>query len=339
MENIVMYSVLEGNKKSKDAGPKAKRDINHFLAADGFKVWNLDLPISHLDKILFRYLKLPKLFKGNSPDNLVFQYPVYSLFLTQQIIQQVRRKTKANLIFMIHDVEALRVYVDDSKFAQAEIAIFNAVDVLIVHNQKMKAYLKKQGVKTKMVVLEIFDYYNPQSLQMSKEYNRSICFAGNLEKADFLEKVNFKQVKLNIYGPNPHPVYPEAVNYCGAYAPDELPTHLKENFGLIWDGDSLEQCQGVFGNYMRYNNPHKTSLYLSSGIPVIIWKQAALADFVQKYQVGLVVESLTEVDELLSELTVEEYYKLKENTLRLAERLRSGDFIKTAIAQALKGAK
>ena len=50
---------------------------------------------------------------------------------------------------------------------------------------------------------------------------------------------------------------------------------MEGSFGLVWDGISVETCAGVYGEYLKVNNPHKTSLYLASGIPVIIWKEAA----------------------------------------------------------------
>ena len=34
----------------------------------------------------------------------------------------------------------------------------------------------------------------------------------------------------------------------------------------MWDGPSPDTCAGVYGAYLRYNNPHKTSLYLAAGL-------------------------------------------------------------------------
>ena len=63
--------------------------------------------------------------------------------------------------------------------------------------------------------------------------------------------------------------------------------NLFGSFGLVWDGMSSETCKGSFGEYLRINNPHKTSLYLASGIPVIIWSKAALAEFIEKNKCGI----------------------------------------------------
>ena len=86
------------------------------------------------------------------------------------------------------------------------------------------------------------------------------------------------------------------------------------------------------GKYLKYNNPHKTSLYLASGIPVIIWKEAAMADLINEKQVGLVVDSLEDISDKFRKLQEEEYTKLKKNAEKLGKQLRTGAMLKTAIS-------
>ena len=79
-------------------------------------------------------------------------------------------------------------------------------------------------------------------------------------------------MEYHIYGPNYTPEKKcSRIVYQGEFSADELPAHLKGQFGLIWDGSSVNTCEGNFGEYLRYNNPHKISLYLACGLPVIIW--------------------------------------------------------------------
>ncbi|WP_051006281.1 hypothetical protein [Liquorilactobacillus vini] len=117
--------------------------------------------------------------------------------------------------------------------------------------------------------------------------------------------------------------------------PDILPKYLRQSFGLIWDGTSLNQCDGVFGEYLKYNNPHKMSLYLSSGLPVIVWKQAAVADFVEKNQVGITINRLSDLDEILDKLSIDDYRQLKENVVKIAKGMRNGVYIKRAVKNLL----
>ena len=124
--------------------------------------------------------------------------------------------------------------------------------------------------------------------------------------------------------------------YMGSYPPDILPQYLNQGFGLIWDGNSTESCAGVIGNYLKYNNPHKCSLYLASGIPVIVWKKAALADFINIHNAGILVESLEEIPEKIQNLSEKEYIQMKNNAEKISLKLKDGYFLKKAIRTAEK---
>lgn len=320
------------DKDSKNAGPKAKYDIDFFLESAGYQKLDLQLPTNRIQKVKYVLFKLAKVFKTKqAATEIVFQYPIYSMFLTQQIIKAIRKYTKAKLYFIIHDIETLRGEQGNKRFARDEREVFNQVDGLIVHNQNMQAWLKKQGVTTKMVNLGLFDYLNEQPLNENNDYQASFCYAGNLQKADFLTKLNLQKIHCTLFGNNQATSYPAGIHYQGAYHPDELPRYLTQNFGLIWDGDSLQTCTGLFGEYTKYNAPHKTSLYLSTGLPVIVWSQAGVADFVKTHEVGIVVDSLTDLEEQLLKITPKQYQHLKQNALVIAKQLRSGYFIKQAL--------
>ena len=86
---------------------------------------------------------------------------------------------------------------------------------------------------------------------------------------------------------------------------------------------------------MRYNNPHKLSLYLSSGLPVIIWKQAAEATFVEKNGVGYTVKSLYEIPELMKKISENEYKNITENVSRISKKLINGEYMQLALREAL----
>ena len=252
----------------------------------------------------------------------------------EQVVNSIRKYTDAKIYFIIHDVESIRLFINQPQYYKAELSFLNKADGIVGHNQKMNTWLKEHGVMTKLISLDIFDYDNPAKLIETREYKGTICYAGNLKKAEFLQKVNL-QHKLEIFGPNPAKQYPNNVEYEGQYTPEDLPVHLTANFGLVWDGTSIKGCNGVFGEYMRYNNPHKTSLYLSSGIPVIIWKKAALAEFVEQNHLGLTIESLDELDQLLNNLTDDEYQQIYQNVKTIAQKMRSGFYVKTAVKQLI----
>lgn len=314
-----------------NAGPKAKNDIDFFLEKEGFEIIHQRFNVhSKVQKFKDAYWTIPRLFENSNFDELIFQYPTYSSFLMKRLVKKMREKTK-KLIFVVHDVESLRLFQNDEEYWDGERNLFNATDGLIVHNAQMKQWLQKNGVIVPMVELGIFDYNNPQKINQASNYDKTICFAGNLFKSKFLEKIKLKKAKMEIFGSNPSRQYLEGVSYIGQMSPDKLPQKLTQNFGLVWDGKELNTCSGKFGNYMRYNNPHKVSLYLSSGQPVIIWKQAALANFVKENKVGIAVDSLENLDEILDKITEEQYRLMKHNTIELASSLRNGQFINQAV--------
>ena len=114
---------------------------------------------------------------------------------------------------------------------------------------------------------------------------------------------------------------------------------MEGSFGLVWDGDSTKTCSGTFGQYMKINNPHKASLYLASGLPVLIWKEAALAEFILSNECGCAVGSLEEISEAAGALTKEQYDHFCENAKKIAKRLRGGKYTMRAVERAIRTAQ
>ena len=161
----------------------------------------------------------------------------------------------------------------------------------------------------------------------------TIIVAGNFDirktkyARQFPEKPDFSIYGINFEEEN----LPHNVHYQGAFAPNELPNHLHGGFGLVWDGDSPHTCSGMYGEYLKMNNPHKASLYLASGFPIIVWSQSALADFVRKNQCGIIVDSLFEIAESLESLSENDYQEMIKNSKRIGKKIRNGTFLKTAL--------
>ena len=157
--------------------------------------------------------------------------------------------------------------------------------------------------------------------------------AGNLaqEKAGYLYNLP-EAPAYNLYGVG----FDESralanETYFGSFLPDELPAALEGGFGLVWDGDSVETCSGFFGEYLRYNNSHKASLYLASGFPLVVWEQSALSHFVLEKGCGIAVESLHDVEATIDRLSDDDYQNLVGNAKRVGQEIRDGYYLKTAL--------
>jgi len=311
------------------AGTKAKQDISYFLNKKGFKSINIKIPKRRINRLLIGKFIVKKNLKNISDGIFVFQYPMYSKMISKCISNTLLKYSEIKKVLVIHDVESLRLNKDEKDIVKKEIDFFNRFDKVVSHNEKMTEWLIQNGLKTQISNLNIFDYNNPLPISSMNDKN-GIVFAGNLNKSKFLKKLNI-ETKVSIMGPNPDNNYPQNVNYLGTFSPDEVPAHLHNGFGLVWDGNSIETCNGLYGEYMKYNNPHKTSLYISSGIPVIIWEKSAMANFIKENKIGIVVSSLKNLDNILKKIEPKEYMEMVNNVDEIANKLRNGDYIYNAI--------
>jgi len=109
-----------------------------------------------------------------------------------------------------------------------------------------------------------------------------------------------------------------------------LPGIMQDGFGLVWDGD-IQPADNEFGRYTRMNNPHKFSLYMAAGLPVIVWSEMAIATVVQRHQLGYVINSLTDLPALLNTVTAASYRKLQANAQAMSMRVRNGFYTQRAL--------
>ena len=216
-----------------------------------------------------------------------------------------------------------------------EIKRFNQCDYIICHNKQMSKRLAMLGCTAQMVPLTIFDYFTEDFIPKERPLTiPCISFAGNLGKSPFLKKldqsVDTSVLQFHVYG-MPQAQYSNLF-YCGSLPADQLPLLLEGNYGLIWEGGYEVHERN---NYLRYNNPHKASLYITAGLPIIVWSKAAIADFVQEHKLGICLDSLDELEEKITSVSQEEYQMLRENCLKLRHSLINGNYIKDALNHIL----
>lgn len=162
-----------------------------------------------------------------------------------------------------------------------------------------------------------------------------IAFAGHLAKSVFVYSLgDIKNWKFNIYGGEFDLQRNKNINttWKGEFSPDEVVHKLEGSFGLVWDGseaNDLQKCR--FGNYMRYNNPFKFSLYLAAGLPVIAPESAAIAKIIEKYNIGFLINSLADLDEIV--ISDDEYAVMKENVRAIQKEIIAGNFLYKAVTK------
>lgn len=355
-----VYYIDIDRTKQNNAGAKAPDDFAAVCKEKGYEVFLF--PNFPKEKN-WLYQKLWLLFVGTrnwnkvmrtvqEGDVVLFQHPIYGHRISEKMIPKIQAKKGCKFIALIHDLESLRggiqgVIKDNTKTNQiADNVLLKHFDVIICHNESMKKYLISQGFDAdKLVSLEIFDYLSEYRCEKAgKSENPSIAIAGTLAKGKcgYIYEIYSKEAKrnealtINLFGNNfDESIANDHMVWHGSFKPEELPKYLKGDFGLVWDGTSIAACEGNTGEYLKYNNPHKVSLYLSAGLPVIIWKQAALSDFVLKHNVGIAVDNLENLDEIISGISEEEYAVMRKNAEAVSDQLHSGYYYKKAVDEAI----
>lgn len=313
------------------ASSKAKLDAETVLKNNGYK--NLGLPPTTIDNfwgsILTFISNLTGVIKMPFNQLMVFQLPQHNLGWKFRIA----RKKKNRIVLIIHDLNSIR-YKNDK-----DLKFFHEADFLVCHNEAMKKWLVERGVKSpdKIFNLGIFDYLADDEIKSysSPRFDKQrikVAFAGNLTKSNFLNYCQFDKITLNLFGiKNSDFKTAPGMKYVGCFAPDKLYRYLDSHFGLCWDGDSAEGCKGIIGEYISYISPHKVSMYLSAGLPVIIWEKAGVADFIKENKLGILIGSLNDLEHRLLELSVEEYEEMKRNVESVRDKILKGGFLTSTL--------
>ncbi len=336
------YYIAEDNGVHNHAGTKGRNDIDSILISLGF----CPLPIRKQSKkglngralklwlFMQDWLGILKHLDKNS--HLVIQVPIGSgQYYVAVYLMIIRRLFKPKITMLIHGLDSLRGV---SHHPKLEILLLKQADHVICHNEKMKQALIDRAIDSRRLIpLRLFDYLMEPAMKSDlSTITPIIFFAGNLEpsKAGFIYKLRDLRGDLvfNLYGPNyAKTLASKLVSFRGEFSPAELTCELLGSFGLVWDGDSLDTCSGAMGEYLKINCPNKICLYLAAGFPVIVWSQAAIADYVREEQVGIAVNSLRDLPEVLAGIDDDQYAQMKQNAQRVSEKIRNGYYTKTAL--------
>lgn len=315
-----IYYFSEKKERGRDAGNKARNDVEVILKKRRFTALFPYAEGNRFKKII-KFLKA--LFSTKKDDLIIVQYP---LVLGYNFLFPFATKLRKFAI-IIHDMPRLR----EQDYSGKDVKMISGAKYIISHNSKMSKYITEKGIsEDKIFDLEVFDYLVDENLKNTQIADNSMfCFAGNLMKSSFIYKLpkKMREMGVNIYGINYDKVKGKGLQYKGSFDSEEIVWALQGKYGILWDGPTIDGCTGNFGEYMKFNNPHKLSLYIAAEIPVIVWKKAAVATFVEENSIGLVIDSLEELPEKAEKLTSKEYTTMQNNIQRIQEKITSGYYL------------
>ena len=312
-------------KTEKNAGPKATSDVDKILQ----KEYNAE--IIKLYRVgNFRIRTLLTFVKYMfSKDILVLQMPMILKAKAYKILPKKRT------ILLIHDINGLRH--QDKEILDKELNIYKQFRYIIVHNDVMKQFLVENGIdESTIFVLELFDYLVDKTNTSDNKDVAEFVYTGNLlkEKSPFLYQFKDGELKyhINAYGLNAEDSLNKMISYKGSFESEDL-SKIEGKIGIVWDGNKDEQDESdEYKNYTKYNNPHKLSCYMACGLPVAVWRKAATSSFVEKNNIGYLIDTLDDINNI----DFSTYDEKKKNVEIIQKKVINGEYTKTVFGKVLE---
>ncbi|WP_461634105.1 hypothetical protein [Labilibaculum euxinus] len=339
------YYIARNYRSKFDAAGKAKMDCETILKQNGWQnigfnqTWISNAVLGTIISVVGITWALLRLKRKSI---LCLQYPLNKFY--KYILWGARFK-ECKIITIVHDVYALK---GRKLTTEQEIKMLSKSGVLILHNSSMRKWFEENSCSSKLVDLNIFDYLHTPTCEQKRTpvnyRDYRIVFAGGMGgKKSFIYKLDdFKRgnFRLDLYGVgfDDNCIKDKdntILDYKGRFLSNEVIDYIDGDFGLVWYGDELDTCEGFTGQYLRYNNPHKLSLYVQCEMPIIIWDKAAMADFVIKNKIGITVSSLSELTYKMSLMTQNKFNEMKRNAIVVKKNLSEGYYLTVAIDESL----
>ena len=335
-----LYFIQEHLERKVYHGGIGNVDAEKIFLQKGFKAvlfpyhydFSLKAKLGRLWYLLKMFITLP------AGCYVIFQFPLYAR-MSKLLIAALKYRRSVRIICLVMDIDGIKD--GNDVLLEKEIAELNGYNYFIVHNSAMKQWLLSKTNPVQVSCIDFFDFLTVP-VRTTREKSFEVAFAGNLDKSGFLGKLGLlnehsPQLIFNIYGKNPAAAITAQANvwYKGFTEPYLMPGMLQGSFGLVWDGGLLENPTDVYGNYMRFISHHKLSLYIVSGMPVIVWKEGAAAAIVDHYKIGIAVNSLYELENAISIVSEASYQQMASNARNLASSISRGERLGNAIDELL----
>ncbi len=288
---------------------------------------------SKLKRVWFMQKTYRQLHPG---DVVLLIYPVYAQ-LVKTLVRLLVKK-KVTVICLIGDIDGIKD--GDTAQLQQDVSFLQRLNYFIAHNNNMKSWAETclNAAAENIAAIDFFDFLIPELPEISyEEPGTNIVFAGNLAKSGFLnhwDKVQENNAELNLVlygaGANARLLQQPCVIWQGVFEPREMPFTIQGHFGLLWDGDGIDTPSGSLGYYMQYISHHKLSLYILARLPVIVPVNTAAQAIVEKYGIGLAVESLQELQQAITKIDAQAYRQMQHNMQVPAAHIATGERLRVA---------
>lgn len=323
------------NQFSYDGAVKPRLDTANTLVSLGYEKINFSM-YGRIETGSKEYKEVTKQLDSLEKGDLVIQQvPSYCSNEFDTYISRYIIEKGAYSVALVHDVDTLRGFYPNF---DSERIVFNSYDLLVVASDKLKKYLIDSGITTKIIVRGPWDYLQDLPYRNHKIIN-NIYYAGNLSKrkSGFLETFNKNAgLVVTVCGKinnSKDYIDKSSVDYLGPVNPNSI--SFSAGWGLIWDNEE-DNSDNFYHTYQEYNWPAKLSVYLRSGIPVIVSKKAQTYSYVKDNHLGIGIDDIKDIPDVLEELSEEEKDIISNSCFLVSKKIGKGYYTKQMSENILK---
>lgn len=267
----------------------------------------------------------------NAGDVVIFQSPTWNGVDWDNALVDKIKLYGGRVVFFIQDVPPIQF--ENNYFLMPYfIDMYNKAEVVVVPSEKMYQRLVEEGLTVKKYVVQKMWDFNVHMDLHTPSFEKKLYFLGDVSRFPFFQNWQFN-TPLHVFG-NHKPDYDYSkVHFGGWLNKTELLLELsKGGFGLVWGNQENPKDEP---DYYKMNCSYKLASYLSAGIPVIVPDYLSNADFVKENNVGYVVSSLEEADQVIQECSEEKYSEMVSSVKNVQYLINNGYFTKKLFVDSL----
>lgn len=267
----------------------------------------------------------------NPGDVVIFQSPTWNGVDWDNALVDKIKLYGGRVVFFIQDVPPIQF--ENNYFLMPYfIDMYNKAEVVIVPSEKMYQRLVEEGLTVKKYVVQKMWDFNVHMDMHTPSFERKLYFLGDVSRFPFFQNWQY-DTPLHVFG-NHKPDYDYSKVYFGGWLnKTELLLELsKGGFGLAWGNQEDPKDEKV---YYKMNCSYKLASYLSAGIPVIVPDYLSNADFVKENNIGFVVSSLEEANQVIQECSEEKYSEMVSSVKNVQYLINNGYFTKKLFVDSL----
>lgn len=341
--NKKIYFLQERNIRGNTAGTKLKDDLMSFFKSENCIPLNkVPLYSSNRQSILY-YLKslfsivtliITLLFSHGKTIFMIYPFIKISLWKRPLISASKRNR----IIVFLFDIRYFQYKCFDNhkNFSlEEETSFLNNFSECIALTKSEEQLLKQHGLSIQTHSLEFLDYKSSVYCRnYSDRVKNSVAYAGYLPRAKFLNNISsatLSQISIHVFGDiGSVSSFKDGLIYHGSYNSSDLVKELSMfQFGLVWDGDDCDSFGSFYGGYEKYIIPHKAACYINSGLPIIVWRDSAIASFVNEFEIGICIDCIDDIPAAISKLEEKDYLRLIKNVSNIQMKTSSFGYMKT----------